>query len=276
MYKLTGVTKDYPKGRDVVHALRGIDLVIEDGEWLAIQGPTGHGKSTLLQMLGGLDRPTSGIIQFDGQDFNELREAQLTRVRAQSIGFIFQTFNLIPTLTAQENVEAALVPLGVPTEQRRARAASALENVGLADRARHLPSELSGGQQQRVAIARALVKQPKVLLADEPTGNLDEGTRDDIIGLLEKLWRDHGLTLVLVTHDSMIARRAQRLGIMKQGKLTIKQRSGAGPARGAARVGAAQVGAAQVVGHAAQADGPAHADGPTFGVGPAQSPLADG
>ncbi len=276
MYKLTGVTKDYPKGRDVVHALRGIDLVIEDGEWLAIQGPTGHGKSTLLQMLGGLDRPTSGIIQFDGQDFNELREAQLTRVRAQSIGFIFQTFNLIPTLTAQENVEAALVPLGVPTEQRRARAASALENVGLADRARHLPSELSGGQQQRVAIARALVKQPKVLLADEPTGNLDEGTRDDIIGLLEKLWRDHGLTLVLVTHDSMIARRAQRLGIMKQGKLTIKQRSGAGPARGAARVGAAQVGAAQVAGHAAQPDGPAHADGPTFGVGPAQSPLADG
>ncbi len=276
MYKLTGVTKDYPKGRDVVHALRGIDLVIEDGEWLAIQGPTGHGKSTLLQMLGGLDRPTSGIIQFDGQDFNELREAQLTRVRAQSIGFIFQTFNLIPTLTAQENVEAALVPLGVPTEQRRARAASALENVGLADRARHLPSELSGGQQQRVAIARALVKQPKVLLADEPTGNLDEGTRDDIIGLLEKLWRDHGLTLVLVTHDSMIARRAQRLGIMKQGKLTIKQRSGAGPARGAARVGAAQVGAAQVAGHAAQAGGPAHADGPTFGVGPAQSPLADG
>jgi putative ABC transport system ATP-binding protein len=230
MYKLTGVTKDYQKGRTVVHALQGVDLVIEDGEWLAIQGPTGHGKSTLLQMLGGLDRPTSGIIQLDGQDFNELREAQLTRVRAQSIGFIFQTFNLIPTLTAQENVEAALVPLGVPAAQRRSRAASALADVGLADRARHLPSELSGGQQQRVAIARALVKQPKVLLADEPTGNLDEGTRDEIIGLLEQLWRDHGLTLVLVTHDSMIARRAQRLGVMRQGKLTIKQRSGAGPA----------------------------------------------
>jgi putative ABC transport system ATP-binding protein len=223
MYKLAGVTKKYQKGRATVDALAGVDLVIEDGEWLAIQGPTGHGKTTLLQILGGLDRPTSGIVDFDGQDLAGMREGQVTRVRAASIGFIFQTFNLIPTLSAQENVEAALVPLGVGTSERRARAVAALENVGLGDRLRHLPSELSGGQQQRVAIARALVKEPKVLLADEPTGNLDEDTRDEIIGLLEKLWREHGLTLILVTHDSSVARRAQRVGIMQHGRLAIKQ-----------------------------------------------------
>jgi putative ABC transport system ATP-binding protein len=223
MYKLTNVRKDYPKGRSVVHALAGVDAVIEDGEWLAIQGPTGHGKSTLLQMLGGLDRPTSGTVEFDGQDLGAMRESEVTRVRATSIGFIFQTFNLIPTLSAQENVEVALAPLGVGSAERRARAAAALESVALDERARHLPSELSGGQQQRVAIARALVKEPKVVLADEPTGNLDEGTRDDIMGLLEKLWREHGLTLIVVTHDSSVARRAQRIGIMRKGRLTIKQ-----------------------------------------------------
>ena len=226
MYKLTALRKDYHKGRSVIAALQGVDLAIADGEWLAIQGPTGHGKSTLLQMLGGLDRPTSGSIQFgDGPaaDLAQLRESQVTRVRAESIGFIFQTFNLVPTLTAQENVETALVPLGIAAADRRQRAASALADVGLADRARHLPSELSGGQQQRVAIARAFVKQPKVLLADEPTGNLDEGTRDEIIGLLERLWREQHLTLVLVTHDSTIARRAQRLGVMTNGKLAIEQ-----------------------------------------------------
>ena len=223
MYKLTNVTKDYPKGRQTVHALRGVDLEIADGEWLAIQGPTGHGKSTLLQLLGGLDRPSSGSVDFDGRDLAQLRETEMTKVRAASIGFIFQTFNLIPTLSAQENVETALVPLGVSDRSRRARAAEALGSVGLADRLRHLPSELSGGQQQRVAIARALVKEPKVLLADEPTGNLDEDTRDEIIGLLEKLWQDNGLSMVVVTHDSSIARRAQRLGTMKNGKLTIKQ-----------------------------------------------------
>ncbi len=223
MYKLTGVTKNYQKGRTTVAALRGVDLVIEDGEWLSIQGPTGHGKTTLLQVLGGLDRPTAGVVDFDGNDIAAMRESQVTKVRATSIGFIFQTFNLVPTLSAQENVEAALVPLGVSTAERRARAAKALEDVALADRARHLPSELSGGQQQRVAIARALVKEPKVLLADEPTGNLDEDTRDEIIGLLEKMWREHGLTLILVTHDSAVARRAQRVGVMKNGRLTIKQ-----------------------------------------------------
>jgi putative ABC transport system ATP-binding protein len=223
MYKLTNVTKDYPKGRETVHALRGVDVEIPDGEWLAIQGPTGHGKSTLLQILGGLDRPTSGSVDFDGRDLARTREAQMTKVRASSIGFIFQTFNLIPTLSAQENVETALVPLGVSGASRRARAAEALNSLGLGDRLRHLPTELSGGQQQRVAIARALVKEPKVLLADEPTGNLDEDTRDEIIGLLEKLWQDNGLTMVIVTHDSSIARRAQRLGIMRNGQLTVKQ-----------------------------------------------------
>jgi putative ABC transport system ATP-binding protein len=224
MYALKDVTKDYPKGRQTVHALRGVNVEIADGEWLAIQGPTGHGKSTLLQILGGLDRPSAGSVDFDGRDLAKLRETEVTRVRATSIGFVFQTFNLIPTLNAQENVETALVPLGISNASRKARAAEALASVGLGDRVRHLPSELSGGQQQRVAIARALVKEPKVLLADEPTGNLDEDTRDEIIGLMEKLWQQQGLTMVVVTHDSSIARRAQRLGTMKNGKLTIKQR----------------------------------------------------
>ncbi|HEY1918701.1 MAG TPA: ABC transporter ATP-binding protein, partial [Streptosporangiaceae bacterium] len=219
MYKLSQVTKNYQKGNRLVAALRSVDLVIEDGEWLAVQGRTGHGKTTLLQMLGGLDRPTSGVVEFDGQDLAQLRESQLTKVRAEKIGFIFQTFNLVPTLSAQENVETALVPLHVPAASRRARALATLESVALADRAGHLPSELSGGQQQRVAIARALVKEPKVLLADEPTGNLDEDTRDDIINLLERLWRERGLTLVMVTHDSPVARRAQRIIVMKNGQL---------------------------------------------------------
>jgi putative ABC transport system ATP-binding protein len=223
MYTLKNVIKDYPKGREVVHALRGVNLEIAGGEWLSIQGPTGHGKSTLLQLLGGLDRATSGSLELDGRDLSTLGEGAMTKVRASSIGFIFQTFNLIPTLSAQENVETALVPLGVGNASRKSRAAEALASVGLADRARHLPGELSGGQQQRVAIARALVKEPKVLLADEPTGNLDEDTRDEIIGVLEKLWQDNGLTMIMVTHDSSVARRAQRIGLMRNGQLTVKQ-----------------------------------------------------
>ncbi len=223
MYKLDNVTKSYQTGRQKVGALRGVNLTITDGEWLAIQGPTGHGKTTLLQMLGALDRPTSGSVQFNGQNLAELRETEVGKIRAKSFGFVFQTFNLIPTLSAQENVEAALVPLGVSTVERRARATAALTNVGLAERLKHLPSQLSGGQQQRVAIARALVKEPSVVLADEPTGNLDEDTRDEIIGLLERLWQGRGLTLVLVTHDSPIARRAERIAVMRDGKLSIKQ-----------------------------------------------------
>ncbi|WP_329365450.1 ABC transporter ATP-binding protein [Streptomyces sp. NBC_00669] len=223
MYQLSGVTKRYRRGKTNVDALRGIDLTIVDGDQVVIQGPTGGGKSTLLQMLGALDRPTSGSIEFDGTDLAKLSEARLTKVRSENIGFIFQSFNLIPTLTAQENVETALVPLGVRPSLRRTRAAAALESVGLGERLTHLPSELSGGQQQRVAIARALVKEPKVLLADEPTGNLDEGTRDDIMALLEGLWRDRGLTFILVTHDSTIAKRAPRLATIRKGTLTVRE-----------------------------------------------------
>src|SRR5262244_2069539 len=222
MYQLTNVSKLYAKGGRTVPAVRDLSLAIADGDWLAVQGRTGHGKTTLLQLLGGLDRPTSGSVEFDGQDLARLPETQVTRVRADSFGFIFQTFNLVPTLSAAENVEAALIPLRTGHAERHRRVAAALESVGLGDRARHLPGELSGGQQQRVAIARALVKEPKVLLADEPTGNLDEDTRDEIIGLLEVMWRERGLTMVVVTHDSTIARRAKRIGVMKNGCLTIQ------------------------------------------------------
>jgi putative ABC transport system ATP-binding protein len=223
MYTLTNVTKIYHNGRRDVAAVRDITLDIGDGEWLAIQGRTGHGKTTLLQLLGGLDRPTAGIVNLDGHDLAQERETGLTKTRATTIGFIFQTFNLVPTLTAAENVEAALIPLGTGPAERHRKVTAALDAVGLADRARHLPSELSGGQQQRTAIARALVKQPRVLLADEPTGNLDEHTRDEIITLLEQLWHDLGLTLVMVTHDSALARRAQRVGVMTKGRLSIRQ-----------------------------------------------------
>ncbi|MFD8381571.1 ABC transporter ATP-binding protein [Streptomyces sp. NPDC059679] len=225
MYQLSGVTKRYRRGKDTVDALAGVDLTIEDGGRLVIQGPTGGGKSTLLQMLGGLDRPTSGSVELDGVDLASLSEARLTKVRSENIGFVFQSFNLIPTLTAQENVETALVPLGVKAAERRTRAAEALDSVGLGERLGHLPGEMSGGQQQRVAIARALVKRPKVLLADEPTGNLDESMRDEIMTLLEGLWEEHGLTFVMVTHDSALARRAPRLATIEKGKVKITERA---------------------------------------------------
>jgi putative ABC transport system ATP-binding protein len=237
MYRLSGVTKEY--GHGAVLALRGVDLVLPDGDWLAVRGPTGHGKSTLLQLMGGLDRATAGTVEFDGEDLGRMRETAVTRIRARSIGFVFQSFNLVPTLSAAENVETALVPLGVRGAERRRRAAAALAAVGLADRARHLPAELSGGQQQRVAIARALVKEPTVLLADEPTGNLDEDTRDDIIGLLERVWRERRLTLVIVTHDSVVAARARRTGTMRDGRLAVAATSGD---VGALRPGADAVG----------------------------------
>ena len=221
MYELTGVSKVYSSGARVVRAVSGLDMTVTDGEWLAIQGRTGHGKSTLLNLLGGLDRPTSGRVTLDGRDLGRMGDAELARLRATAIGFIFQTFNLIPTLSAAENVATALVPLRTRAAERRRLVGAALDSVGLADRSRHLPSELSGGQQQRVAIARALVKEPKVLLADEPTGNLDEETRDEITGLMEKLWREHGLTLVLVSHDSAVVRRAQRVGLMSDGRIAF-------------------------------------------------------
>jgi putative ABC transport system ATP-binding protein len=219
MYELTDIHKNFQRGTTTIRALDGVDLTIQSGEFRAIQGPTGQGKSTLLLLLGGLDRPSEGRVVFDGQDLAELPEVELTQLRASAFGFVFQTFNLIPTLTAQENVETALVPSGVGTHERQRRAKAMLDELGLGDRASHLPSELSGGQQQRVAIARALVKSPTVLLADEPTGNLDEGTRDEIIDLLETLWRERGLTLVVVTHDSAVARRAERITVIENGKV---------------------------------------------------------
>jgi putative ABC transport system ATP-binding protein len=224
MYRLSGVTKEYDHGQVV--ALRGVDLVLQDGDWLAVRGPTGHGKSTLLQLLGGLDRPTRGTVELDGEDLGRMSERAVARVRAASIGFVFQSFNLIPTLSAAENVETALVPLGVGAAERRRRAAVALAAVGLADRVRHLPDELSRSQQQRVAIARALVKEPAVLLADEPTGNLDEDTRGDIMELLDREWQERELTMVIVTHDSFVAARATRTALMRDGQLTLS------PARG--------------------------------------------
>ena len=219
MYSLKNLTKQYPgKGRKVT-ALNDVTLDIPNGQMVAIQGPTGGGKSTLLQMLGALDRPTSGTIELDSSSLGTLGDKKLGNLRGKEIGFVFQGFNLIPTLTAQENVETALVPLGVPAAERKERATKALESVGLGDRGDHRPAELSGGQQQRVAIARAIVKEPEVLLADEPTGNLDEETRDEIMDVLEGLWRDRGLTLVIVTHDSSVAKRAQRRLHIKQGKV---------------------------------------------------------
>ncbi|MFE0676875.1 ABC transporter ATP-binding protein [Streptomyces sp. NPDC058867] len=225
MYELRNVTKVYSRGKETVRALDGVDLTISDGDRLVIQGPTGGGKSTLLQMLGGLDRPTSGEVVLDGTDLAKLSEGRLTGVRSENIGFVFQSFNLIPTLTAQENVETALVPLGVKVRERRERAAEALKSVGLGERLSHLPSEMSGGQQQRVAIARALVKEPKVLLADEPTGNLDESMRDEIMDVLQRMWKELGLTFIMVTHDSSIAKKAPRVATIRKGKISVKENS---------------------------------------------------
>ncbi len=222
MYELRNVTKLYRKGRATIKALDDVSLSLAQGEFLAIQGPTGQGKTTLLQLLGALDRPTTGSVLFEGRDLARMREGELTKLRSRSFGFVFQGFNLIPTLTAQENVETALVPLGVSASERRQRARGALDDVGLAPRARHLPLELSGGEQQRVAIARALVRNPKVILADEPTGNLDEGTRDEIIGLLEGLWADRGQTVVIVSHDSWIAGRAPKRAWIREGRLSMQ------------------------------------------------------
>jgi putative ABC transport system ATP-binding protein len=223
MYTLSHVTKTYDGSRRTVTALRDVSLDIPTGQLVAIQGPTGGGKSTLLQLLGALERPTSGQVALDEHDLSTMPDRRLADIRAKEIGFVFQGFNLIPTLTAQENVETALAPLRIPAAERRERALAALASVGLADRATHRPAELSGGQQQRVAIARALVKEPDVLLADEPTGNLDEDTRDEIMELLEGLWRDRGLTVVIVTHDSAVAKRAQRRLRIAQGTVSEKK-----------------------------------------------------
>lgn len=222
MYRLTNVSKTYRQKNRTVTALTNVELTIPRGQLVAIQGPTGGGKSTLLQMLGALDRPSAGSVHLGGdRDVAELGDRALTDLRATEIGFVFQSFNLIPTLTALENVETAFA--GALAERSRGavrqRAKAALAEVGLAERLDHLPAELSGGQQQRVAIARALVKDPSVLLADEPTGALDEATRDEIMGLIERQWRERGLTVVIVTHDSWVAKRAERRLHIGQGRV---------------------------------------------------------
>ena len=209
VYALNGVTRTYSQKGRTVKALTGVDLEIMPGEFVTIQGPTGGGKSTLLQLLGALDKPTSGSLRLGGTELASASAKELGRLRAEEIGFVFQGFNLIPTLTAAENVDMALEPRGLDALERRRRVTEALEHVGLGDRGDHLPTELSGGQQQRVAIARAIVKRPRVLLADEPTGNLDESMRDEILALLQGLCAE-GITMIVVTHDSAVARRATR------------------------------------------------------------------
>ncbi|GAB3118184.1 ABC transporter ATP-binding protein [Streptomyces calidiresistens] len=237
MYELTAVAKHYPRGRTTVTALHEVNLTVPDGGCLVVQGPTGGGKSTLLQLLGGLDRPTRGTVLLDGTDLGSLPESRLTRLRAERIGFVFQGFNLIPTLTARENVETALVPLGTKATERRSRALEALDSVGLADRAGHFPGELSGGQQQRVAIARAVVKRPRVLLADEPTGSLDDSTRDEVMEVLEARRRETEPTFVMVTHDSALADRADHLARIEHGRLTVVRTPAADGAAGETEAG---------------------------------------
>jgi putative ABC transport system ATP-binding protein len=219
-----GLQRDYDMGGEVVHALRGVDLVIRQNEFLAVMGASGSGKSTLMNLIGCLDSPTGGEYWLNGHRVSELDDDELARIRNKEIGFVFQTFNLLPRASALHNVELPLVYAGMGARDRRAAATDALTRVGLGDRMEHRPNELSGGQRQRVAIARALVKQPAVLLADEPTGNLDEGTRDEIMTLLEELWRRLQLTLVMVSHDSIVAARAQRIGLMENGRLTVGAR----------------------------------------------------
>ncbi|MDR6201032.1 putative ABC transport system ATP-binding protein [Microbacterium sp. SORGH_AS428] len=208
-YRVRGVGKTYRQKGRVVTALADVDIDIEPGEFVTIQGPTGGGKSTFLQLLGALERPTGGQVMLGGTDIARATGRQLSDVRAHEIGFVFQGFNLIPTLTAAENVDMGLEPLRLAASERAERVREALARVGLEERADHRPGELSGGQQQRVAIARAIAKKPRVLLADEPTGNLDEHMRDEILEVLEALNRE-GLTLIVVTHDSAVARRATR------------------------------------------------------------------
>jgi putative ABC transport system ATP-binding protein len=219
IYSLRNVRRVYGQGTTTVDAVRDVELEIGRGEFVVIVGPSGSGKTTLLQLLGALDRPTGGEIDFDGRALAGLGDRDLAELRLKTIGFIFQQFNLIPTLTAAQNVEVALAPAGLDGDARRARVLELLESVGLAGRAGHLPSQLSGGEQQRVAIARALANSPHVLLADEPTGNLDTTTGEDIMALLKRLSTHGGHTVVLITHDTEIAERAPRVIRMQDGRL---------------------------------------------------------
>ena len=213
-----GLQRDYDMGGEVVHALGGVDVVIQKNEFVAIMGPSGSGKSTLMNLIGCLDSPTAGEYWLNGHRVSELADDELARIRNREIGFVFQTFNLLPRATALHNVELPLVYAGVGGKERRASAADALTRVGLADRVQHKPNELSGGQRQRVAIARALVNRPSILLADEPTGNLDSTTSQEILGLFETLHHE-GQTIVLVTHEADIAAHASRQIHLKDGRL---------------------------------------------------------
>jgi putative ABC transport system ATP-binding protein len=219
MIELRQVTRSYKMGNQEIHALDKVDLAIADGEFVAILGPSGSGKSTLLHVVGGLDTPTSGQVLVDGQDLRQARDRELAAFRNQRIGFVFQTFHLQPTYTAVENVALPLVFAQVPPKERRAKAQSVLETVGLGDRLRHKPAQLSGGERQRVAIARALVTDPAYILADEPTGNLDTSTGHEIVTLLDRLHRQRAMTVVLVTHDAEIAALADRRISLRDGRI---------------------------------------------------------
>lgn len=212
-------TKIYKIGKTKVNALQGVTLDIHEGEFVAITGASGSGKSTLLQLLGGLDQPTEGVVQVAGTNLRKLSDAKLSRFRGQTIGFVFQFFYLQPFLRLERNLEVAGMFAGVKRAERQARVRRLAEQVGLSDRLRHYPRELSGGQMQRAAIARALLNEPKVILADEPTGNLDSENSRSIIDLFEAIRKEFGTTIVIVTHDQAIARRADREIIMKDGKL---------------------------------------------------------
>jgi putative ABC transport system ATP-binding protein len=219
IYELRAVGKRFGQGATEVMAVRGVDLTIGEGEFVALIGPSGSGKTTLLQLLGGLDRATEGEVLFEANDLARLGDGALGSLRLRTFGFVFQQFNLIPTLTAAQNVEVALAPVGLGGSERRERTRALLDAVGLAGRAAHLPSQLSGGEQQRVAIARALANEPRVVLADEPTGNLDTTTGEEIIELLTSLSSERRQTIVLVTHNPEIARRAERIVQMQDGRV---------------------------------------------------------